>query len=142
MKVYGWLAGLLLFQSLAIAQQAAEPATGVTQSGNESTIGYATVQEAFEALSANPAASQSFYQGWTIFNQKIDGKYIIWSFTPEDHPVHPSAVRREVISKDGQVTIGMEILCYSSRFDCDQLIEQFQQINENLKRKLAGQADS
>jgi hypothetical protein len=31
----------------------------------------------------------------------------------------------------------MAVMCHSSRFDCDQLIEQFRQINENLRRKLA-----
>ena len=85
---------------------------------------------------ADPSAAQSEYEGWTSFNQKVEGKYIIWSFTPEDHPVHPTAVRREIVNKDGEVLISMAVMCHSSRFDCDQLIEQFQQINENLQRKL------
>ena len=85
---------------------------------------------------ADPSAAQSEYEGWTSFNQKVEGKYIIWSFTPEDHPVHPTAVPREIVNKDGEVLISMVVMCHSSRFDCDQLIEQFQQINENLQRKL------
>jgi hypothetical protein len=36
----------------------------------------------------------------------------------------------------------MAVMCHSSRLDCDQLIEQFQQINDNLKRKLADDAGS
>ena len=118
-------------QSLAFAQDTVSPS-----SIGASTIGYATVQEAFEALVADPSAAQSEYEGWTSFNQKVEGKYIIWSFTPEDHPVHPTAVRREIVNKDGEVLISMAVMCHSSRFDCDQLIEQFQQINENLQRKL------
>ena len=141
MRRFAWLSGLLLLQTLAMAQQTDAPAMGSTQSSDVSGIGYATVQEAFEALSADSAATQSFYQGWTIFNHKIDGKYIIWSFTPEDHPVHPSAVRREVVSRDGQINISMGILCYSSRLDCDQLVAQYEQINENLKRRLSANAD-
>jgi hypothetical protein len=45
-------------------------------------------------------------------------------------------MRREIVKKDGEVLISMAVMCYSSRFDCDQLIEQFQHINENLRRKL------
>lgn len=131
-----WIAGLLLCQSLAFAQQATPPAAPETEQPSPSPIGYASVQEAFEALSADPAASQSFYEGWTIFNTRDNGRYVIWSFTPDDHPVHPSAIRREIVSKDGEVFINMAILCYASRLDCDLLVEQYEQINENLKRRL------
>jgi hypothetical protein len=138
MKQYGWISGLLLLlQSLAFAQDTVPPPPI-----EETPIGYATVQEAFEALVADPSAVQSEYEGWASFNQKVDGKYVIWSFTPEDHPVHPTAVRREIVNKDGEVLISMAVMCHSSRLDCDQLIEQFQQINENLKRKLASNTDS
>ena len=68
--------------------------------------------------------------------------HIIWSFTPQDHSVHPTAVRREIANNDGDVSISMTVMCHSSRFDCDQLIEQFQQINENLERKLADGGDT
>ena len=122
-----WLLGLLACQSLAFAQEA-------TVLLAESPIGYATVQEAYEAPEADPSATQSEHEGWTSFNQTIDGSYIIWSFTPEDYPVHPTTVRREIVNKDGEVSISMGVLCHSSRLDCDQLIEQFRLINENLKR--------
>jgi hypothetical protein len=46
-------------------------------------------------------------------------------------------VREEIVNKDGEVSISMAVLCHSSRLDCDQLIEQFRLINENLKRKLS-----
>jgi len=131
------LLGLLVCQSLAFAQEATVP-----RPLNESPIGYATVQEAYEALAADPSATQSEHEGWTSFNEMIGGTYVIWSFIPEDHPVHPSAVRREIGKKDGEVFISMAVLCHSSRFDCDQLIEQFQLINQNLKRKLSGTAGS
>jgi hypothetical protein len=133
MKRCIWLLSLLACQSLAFAQEAT-----VSVPLAESPIGYATVQEAYEALEADPSATQSEHEGWTSFNQMIDGSYIIWSFTPEDHAVHPTAVRREIVNKDGEVSISMAVLCHSSRLDCDQLIEQFRLINENLKRKLSG----
>jgi hypothetical protein len=56
------------------------------------------------------------------------------------HPVHPSAVRREIVSKDGQLSIGMGVLCHSSGLDCDQLVGQFELINENLKLRCSADA--
>jgi hypothetical protein len=136
MKRYGWLLILLIYQAPGFAQQAAAPEDSLKASD------FATVQEAYDALIADPSATQSEVDGWTIFNQKADGRYIIWSFTPIDHPVHPSAVRREVVKKDGEVYISMDALCQANRFDCDQLIEQFKQINQNLQRRLAADSGS
>lgn len=132
MNRFGLAFGILIYASLALAQ---EPAGDAELS--QTPIGYASVQQAFDALDADPDASKSEYEGWTLFKQKADGMYILWSFTPEDHPVHPSAVRREIVKKDDEVFISMAVLCYSSRFDCDQLIEQFQQINARIKQKYA-----
>jgi hypothetical protein len=132
MNRFGLALGVLIYTSLALAQ---EPAGEYDLS--PTPIGYASVQLAFDALSADPDASKSEYEGWTLFKQKADGMYILWSFTPPDHPVHPSAVRREIVKKDDEVFINMAVMCHSSRFDCDQLIEQFQQINARIKQKYA-----
>jgi len=132
MKHWGIILGILICPLLASAQE--------SDSGMELTlppIGYASVQDAYDSLSADENASKSEYEGWTLFTQKVDGKYILWSFTPEYHPVHPSAVRRDIVKKDGEIFISMSAMCYSSRLDCDQLIAQFQQINEGLKQKFA-----
>ena len=123
---------LLMLPSLVPAQQ-----DGGDYESSPTAIGFASVQEAYDALNADADASKSEYEGWTLFTQKADGKYILWSFTPVDHPVHPSAVRRDVVKKDGEVFITMAVLCYASHFDCDQLIEQFQQINARIKQQLA-----
>jgi hypothetical protein len=132
MNRYGLAFGILIYASLALAQDS----VGEYEL-SPPPIGYTSVQLAFEALSADPDASKSEYEGWTLFKQKADGMYILWSFTPPDHPVHPSAVRREIVKKDDEVFINMAVMCHSSRFDCDQLIEQFQQINARIKQKFA-----
>ena len=142
MKRYWWLVYVLIFSPLALSQQVKSQQVMPALALTESSIGYATVQEAFEALSADLGATQNEYEGWTIFQQKVDGKTVIWSFTHEDHPVHPSVVRREVVKKGAEVSITMGVLCHSSRLDSDQLIEQFNHINQNLKRKLADDVSS
>jgi len=117
----------LLYLPVAAAQQIAEP----------SPIGYATIEEAFNALKVDPAVGMKEYEGWTIFNQKGDGKYILWSFTPDDHPAHPSAIRREIVKKDDQILIKMDALCSSNQLDCDLLIDQFKKINERISQDWA-----
>jgi len=107
--------------------------------GEESAIGYANVHEAYEALDANPSAKLTEYEGWNIFNIKQDGKYILWSFTPENHSAHPSAIRREVVSKGGEVYISMSALCHADQWSCDQLIDEFKLINENIKKRMRGE---
>jgi len=117
----------LLYLPLSAAQQVAEP----------SPIGYATIEEAYNALKADSAVGMQEYEGWTIFNQKGEGKYILWSFTPDDHPAHPSAIRREIVKKDDEILIRMDALCNSNQLDCDLLIEQFKKINQRISQDLA-----
>jgi hypothetical protein len=121
-----FLIALLYLPALA-AQQATEP----------SPIGYATIEEAFETLKADPGAGMKEHEGWTMFNQKADGKYILWSFTPVGHPAYPAVIRREVVRKGDEVFINMDALCHSNQLDCDLLIEQFKKINERIKQNWA-----
>jgi len=116
----------LLYLPVLVAQQVAE----------SSPIGYATVEEAFTALQADATATMTSYEGWTIFNKKDEGIYILWSFTPDDHPTHPTVIRREIVKQGDEVFIKMDALCHSSKFDCDQLIEEFERINERIKRNM------
>jgi len=110
------------------------PALGAQQVAESSPIGYATIEEAYNALKADPGTGMKEYEGWTIFNQKGDGKYILWSFTPLDHPAHPTAIRREVVRKEGEIFIKMDALCNSSQLNCDLLIDQFKNINERIRQ--------
>ncbi|MBT8433273.1 MAG: hypothetical protein KJN95_01345 [Gammaproteobacteria bacterium] len=117
----------LLYLPVSAAQQVTEP----------SPIGYATIEEAYNSLKADSAVGMQEYEGWTIFNQKGEGKYILWSFTPDDHPAHPSAIRREIVKKNDQILIKMDALCNSNQLDCDLLIEQFKQINKRISQNWA-----
>jgi hypothetical protein len=98
-----------------------------------SPVGYATVE-------ADPNAAMTEYEGWTIFNQKNEGVYTIWSFTPEDHATHPTVIRRDIVKRGDEVLIEMNALCHSSKFDCDQLIDEFEKINQRIRDNLASQS--
>ena len=104
--------------------------------GDDSPIGYKTVEEAYTALENNPEAVLTEYEGWKIFNIKNNGLYTLWSFTPHVDPAHPSAVKRVIANKDNQILINMSALCEAEKPQCDYLIEQFKAINEGIKKKM------
>lgn len=103
------------------------------QNVEDDSIQYKTVDEALKALESDPDAVFSEYEGWKIFKQKGNGRYILWSFTPPEHPAHPTVVRRSIAKINGQLNIDMDALCYSTQNFCDSLMEDFKQINENIK---------
>jgi len=124
MQAYKFLLAFLFYLPILHAQD----------STVSSPIGYETVEQAFKALQGDPAAGMQEYEGWAMFSQKADGVYILWSFTPVFHPANPSVVRRKIVKKDGRVNISMDALCQSEKEYCDQLIEDFRQINERIIR--------
>ena len=105
------------------------------QTVDENSIHYKSVDEALIALESNPDATLTEYEGWKIFNLKEKGVYVLWSFTPAAHPAHPSAIKRSLFKKNGELFIDMDAICYSTQFFCDSLIEEFKQINENIIRR-------
>ena len=115
-----------LFVSASFAQEISE----------QSPIGFATVEQAYKALESDPNATITEYEGWVIFNQNGDGSYVLWSFTPDQHPAHPAAIRREITKKGDEILINMNALCESGKFECDQLIDEFKRINEAIKLKM------
>jgi len=42
------------------------------------------------------------------------------------------------VSKEGEVYISMSALCHADQWSCDQLIEEFKLINENIKKRMRG----
>lgn len=102
----------------------------------KSSIGYNTVLEALIALKENPAAQVGYSDGWIVVTLEEKGNYVLWSFTPESHQAHPTAVRREVIEKDGQVFIKMSALCQSTKPECDQLISEFEKLNDDIRQSI------
>jgi hypothetical protein len=82
-----------------------------------SSIGYATVAEALEALRADPTATVRTERGWTVF-ERADALEI-WSFTPNGQPAHPSAAKRTLYqSENGGWYVVTRMLCQSSKPSC------------------------
>ena len=124
MKILYYALVALMFTSSVFAQAAEDDA-----------IQYKTVEDALKALESDSGAELTEYEGWKIFKQKNDGRYVLWSFTPAEHPAHPTVVRRTIAKVNGQLNIDMDALCYSTQIFCDSLMEDFKQINENIKQR-------
>jgi hypothetical protein len=102
-----------------------------------SSIGYASVQEALAALKIKPGVQVREENGWTIVaDRESDSMQALWSFTGPDHPAHPAVVKRIVAQRDGKVSLEMKVLCQARKEPCDQLVREFQALNERVRQQL------
>ena len=99
-------------------------------------IGYATVADALAALRSRPGVQISQQGGWTIISEAASST--LWSFTPPEHPAHPSAVKRSIVSSGGSIHMDMKVLCEASKAACDKLVADFQQLNQRMVESMQG----
>src|SRR5690349_6195112 len=106
---------------------------------SKNTIGYKTVAAARKDLEGQCKADPSSVkclnteEGWFVVFQKST----VWSFTPNNHPAHPSVVKRSVESNNEQIYIKTEAKCESTKKHCDALLQQFQELNDKVREKMA-----
>ena len=99
-----------------------------------SSIGYKTVELALNALKSKEGTNLSIQGGWTIIEDKEDSNLVLWSFTPDSHPAHPAAIKRKVGEKNQKIYIQMSALCQAKKVDCDKLMQEFEQLNQNIMK--------
>ncbi len=64
----------------------------------------------------------------------------VWTFTTSAHPAHPAVACRGVAEEDGNVVAQMDIVCHSTRANCDALYREFEELNARMLREI-GQAE-
>jgi hypothetical protein len=107
-----------------------------------SSVGYKTVQAALDALRAMPGVTINVTKpdGWIIADDRSTDT--LWSFTPAGHYAHPAVIKRIIKQDSTGVFIEMSALCENTKPNCDQLVREFEQLNqrirENVQRKLGG----
>ncbi|OEC35682.1 molecular chaperone DnaJ [Pseudomonas sp. 21C1] len=99
-----------------------------------SSIGYKTVELALKALKSKEGINLSSQGGWTIIEDKEDSNLVLWSFTPDSHPAHPAAIKRKVVERNQKIYIQMSALCQAKKEDCDKLMQEFEQLNQNIMK--------
>lgn len=121
---------LTLPSTVALAQ--IQPAIPEVPASGQSVIGYGTVQEVLDALKAKPGVQLQITKpdAWTIVNEPTD---VQWSFTPRNHYAYPAVVRRAIkVKTDGGVYIEMTGLCQAAKVPCDQLMQEFKDLNQRI----------
>ena len=93
------------------------------------------VGETLTRLKSDPSVQVRTDRGWTIVTSE-SGR-IIWSFTPVDHPAHPSFVKREVIEKDGAIYIDTSARCGAEKSVCDKLVQDFIDLNNKIRESMS-----
>jgi Protein of unknown function (DUF4019) len=93
-------------------------------------VGFATVKEALDTLKSRKTATVTQQGGWVIVNELAEST--IWSFTPANHPAHPSVVKRTIVKNNDQLGVEMSALCEAQKTACDSLMAEFTQLNNQM----------
>jgi hypothetical protein len=107
------------------------PPSGPLPELEKTDIEYHSVAEALTSLKARPDVTISTERGWTIITDKKN--LTIWSFAPDSYPAHPAVVKRAFRDRPGGGSdIDMSVLCEASKEACDQLVREFDAMNQRL----------
>lgn len=102
------------------------------QGTNPDTFGHSNLDELVESFQNDPKAEITMQQGWTVIVVRDEKRMDLWSITPKDHFAYPSAVKRSIVERDGSVFIEMDVSCHAEIIQCDELVEQFVQLNNQM----------
>jgi hypothetical protein len=101
-----------------------------TTPARETSIGYGSVAEAYDALRAKSGVTFGENAAWTVATD-TDGS--LWSFTPSNHPAHPSVGRRRLIQvPEGGYKVETQILCQAQKAACDNLYADYQLLDRRM----------
>lgn len=95
------------------------------------------VEELLFQLKSNPEVQFRVERGWHI--AVVKSEHTLYSFTPENHPAHPSYVKRSVVEKDGAIYMETSAKCGAEKDICDQLLRDFIELNHSVKEKVGVQ---
>jgi hypothetical protein len=111
--------------------------TYASASAQESgSIGYRTVADAYAALRKDSNANFSTQKGWVIVDVRGGPDIVLWTFTPNTHPAYPAAIKRTLTEVGGAWYLSMQVRCEATKPACNQLVEEFKQLNEQMKRDI------
>jgi len=100
---------------------------------NASPIQYSSVENALNKLKNKSSANTSYQAGWTIISLVENGNHVIWFFSPKKHTAYPAVIKKSIVAKGNGIETKIVTLCEAPKPDCDKLIEQFKNINNEYK---------
>lgn len=134
-----WFIAVGCIASVCAAQSIAEvPKPGPIPEAPPGSFDYPSVATALDALRAKPGTSIREQAGWIIVEEKDSASPTLWSFTPLNHPAHPSAIKRQLVSEGGQVNLHMTVQCEATKAACDALVREFEDLNQQMIKAIGG----
>jgi hypothetical protein len=131
---------LALWLATVAVTSDAQPISDVPRNGPipevRDSIGYPSAEAALAALRVRPGVSFREEGGWTIAEERE--ARTLWSFTPAGHPAHPSAVKRQIATEQGHVTLKTSVSCQATKKRCDDLVREFDALNEQMIKAIRG----
>jgi len=101
------------------------------------SIEYAGPAEAMQALLADPNTKRSIQSGWYLIERRRGKLTEYWTFTPTDHPAHPSVgMRVGCQHEDGSWGVKTNLICQANKRVCDALLEDYLLLDEQLRQHL------
>lgn len=92
---------------------------------------FSNVPAAFDRLTNNPSVKfLSSSNAYLNFQDSRAG--LIWTFTRETHPAHPSLVCQKVQQSGDKVSIAMEAMCGGPKKACDDMVAAFEEHHKNI----------
>lgn len=92
-----------------------------------------------QQLKSDPNTSIRMSDGWTVAHSHELST--VWSFTPENHPAHPSVAKREVLEDNGKVYIQTHVQCGAAKLACDRFVRDFIALNDKVRESMASGND-
>jgi hypothetical protein len=110
----------------------------------ESRIEYPSVAAALSALRVKHGVQVEDQGGWIIITERDANPPVLWSFSPRGDPSYPSVVKRAIVQRNGQsgVEMVMDVRCEADKASCDNLVRQFQALNQRAADAIKASSNS
>ena len=97
---------------------------------NNNQIDYASVSAKLEKLKKSSSAKINKKNSWSIISVNNKGKPETWFFSPEEKSIHHAMIKKTVSKKGKGLETKIVTHCKASKPKCDDLIKQFNTIND------------
>lgn len=94
---------------------------------------FETVDQLLDHLQTDASVKFNNTNGWLV----AEREYTIWTFTTHGHQAHPSVIERRVYEEDGAIKIATQVKCAASESLCDNLLLEFQGLNNQLSEDIS-----
>ena len=103
------------------------------QTKTASAIPYSSPAAALADLRAKNGVVFSKNADWLIAKD-TDGAN--WSFTPSNHPAHPSVGRRKLVEHNGGFYVETQIMCDAEKPACDKLHQDYVELDRRMNQAI------